>query len=83
MAAALFAVDPVGSGGISVRALPGPVRDLWMELLRELLPPDLPFRRIPLHIADGRLLGGHDLAATLHAGRPVAERGLLAEADGG
>ncbi|MEA1051476.1 magnesium chelatase subunit D [Lamprobacter modestohalophilus] len=83
LAAALFAVDPVGSGGISVRALPGPVRDLWMELLRELLPPDLPFRRIPLHIADGRLLGGLDLAATLHAGRPVAERGLLAEADGG
>jgi magnesium chelatase subunit D len=40
-------------------------------------------RRIPLHIADGRLLGGLDLAATLHAGRPVAERGLLAEADGG
>ncbi len=83
LAAALFAVDPAGSGGISVRALPGPVRDLWMELLRELLPPELPFRRIPLHIADGRLLGGLDLAATLHAGRPVAERGLLAEADGG
>ncbi len=83
LAAALFAVDPAGSGGISVRALPGPVRDLWMELLRELLPPELPFRRIPLHVADGRLLGGLDLAATLHAGRPVAERGLLAEADGG
>ena len=32
---------------------------------------------------DGRLLGGLDLAATLKAGRPVAERGLLAEADGG
>ena len=83
LAAALFAIDPAGSGGISVRALPGPVRDLWVELLRELLPPELPFRRIPLHIADGRLLGGLDLAATLHAGRPVAERGLLAEADGG
>lgn len=83
LAAALFAVDPAGSGGISVRALPGPVREIWMELLRELLPPELPFRRIPLHVADGRLLGGLDLAATLHAGRPVAERGLLAEADGG
>jgi magnesium chelatase subunit D len=82
LAAALFAVDPAGSGGISVRALPGPVRELWIELLRELLPPELPFRRIPLHIADGRLLGGLDLAATLHAGRPIAERGLLAEADG-
>ncbi|NEX15835.1 MAG: magnesium chelatase ATPase subunit D [Halochromatium sp.] len=83
LAAALFAVDPVGSGGIAVRALPGPVREIWSELLRELLPPAVPFRRIPLHVADGRLLGGLDLAATLHAGRPVAERGLLAEADGG
>ncbi|MFY7960971.1 MAG: magnesium chelatase subunit D, partial [Elsteraceae bacterium] len=32
---------------------------------------------------DGRLLGGLDLAATLQAGRPIAERGLLAEVDGG
>lgn len=82
-AAALFAVDPIGSAGISVRALPGPVRDLWLDLLRELLPADKPFRRIPLHIADGRLLGGLDLSATLRAGRPITERGLLAEADGG
>jgi magnesium chelatase subunit D len=41
------------------------------------------FMHMPLHIADGRLLGGLDLNATLLAGRPVAERGLLAEADGG
>jgi magnesium chelatase subunit D len=82
-AAALFAVDPLGTGGINVRALPGPVREIWLELLRDLLPAEEPYRRIPLHIADGRLLGGLDLAATLHAGRPVAERGLLAEADGG
>ena len=59
------------------------MRDIWLELLRELLPAEVPFRRVPLHISDGRLLGGLDLAATLHAGRPVAERGLLAEADGG
>jgi magnesium chelatase subunit D len=83
LAAALFAVDPVGSGGIAVRALPGPVRDIWLELLHELLPAEVPVRRVPLHVSDGRLLGGLDLAATLNAGRPVAERGLLAEADGG
>jgi magnesium chelatase subunit D len=34
-------------------------------------------------VSDGRLLGGLDLAATLRSGRPVAERGLLSEADGG
>ncbi|MBB1074315.1 magnesium chelatase subunit D [Rhodoferax sp. 4810] len=83
LAAALLAVDPAGTAGVVVKAFPGPVRDLWLDLIRELLPPDAPFRRIPLHIADGRLLGGLDLAATLRSGRPVAERGLLVEADGG
>ncbi len=83
LAAALLAIDPPGVAGIVLRALPGPVRDLWLELLRELLPAATPLRRVPLHIADGRLLGGLDLAATLRAGRPVAERGLLAESDGG
>jgi magnesium chelatase subunit D len=40
-------------------------------------------RRIPANIGDEGLLGGLDFAATLKAGRPVAQRGLLAEADGG
>jgi magnesium chelatase subunit D len=40
-------------------------------------------RRAPLAIADDRLLGGLDLAATLRAGRPVAETGLVAQTHGG
>ncbi len=80
-AAALFAVDPVGTG-VALRALAGPMRVRWLALLRALLP-DGPVRTIPLNIADGRLLGGLDLAATLQAGRPVMARGVLAEADGG
>jgi len=83
LAASLFAVDPAGTGGVAVRALPGPVRDRWLAVLRDGLPRSAPVRRVPLHVPDGRLLGGLDLAATLKAGRPVAERGLLAEADGG
>lgn len=83
LAAALFAVDPVGTGGVAVRARPGPVREQWLADTRELLPPGTPRRRIPLHVSDGRLLGGLDLAATLRTGRPVAEHGLLCEADGG
>ncbi len=47
------------------------------------LPDDTPWRRVPLGIADDRLLGGLDLAATLSAGRPVAQRGVLADAHGG
>jgi magnesium chelatase subunit D len=80
-AAALFAIDPVGTGGILVRAAAGPVRDQWLALLRDMLPADARLRRMPARIEDGRLLGGLDLAATLRAGRPVAERGLLADAD--
>ncbi|RNE89979.1 magnesium chelatase subunit D [Marichromatium sp. AB32] len=83
LAAALMSVDPVGTGGVALRALAGPVREQWLSLMRDLQPPEAPHRRIPLHVSDGRLLGGLDLAATLNAGRPIAERGLLVEADGG
>ena len=83
MAAQVFAVDPIGTGGILVRSRAGPVRDRFLSMLRAALPPSMPLRHLPLHITDGRLLGGLDLNATLLAGRPVAERGLLAEADGG
>lgn len=82
-AAALFAVDPVGTGGVVVRALPGPARDGWLQCLHGLLPEGTPLRRVPLHINDERLLGGLDLAATLQAGRPIAQQGVLTLADGG
>ena len=83
VAAQLFAVDPFGTGGILLRARAGPVRDRWLALLRATLPAAQPIKHLPLHIGDGRLLGGLDLSATLRAGYPIAERGLLAEADGG
>lgn len=79
----LFALDPPRLGGIVLRAHPGPVRDLFLAHLREILPADAPVRRLPPQIADDRLLGGIDLSASLQAGRPIAMRGLLAEADGG
>jgi magnesium chelatase subunit D len=82
-AATLFAVDPIGTGGICVRAGAGPVRDAWLQGVQELFPAPPKFRKLPPAIADGRLLGGIDLAATLRARRPMVERGLLAEIDGG
>jgi magnesium chelatase subunit D len=82
-AATLFAVDPPGLGGIAVLAAPGPVRELWLESLRAALPKGAPVRRLPANIQDDRLLGGVDLAATLRAGRTIAQSGVLAEADGG
>jgi len=83
LAAALCAIDPAGTAGVALRAPAGPVRERWLGLMQEFLPPSAPVRRVPVQVADGRLLGGLDLAATLRAGRPVAERGLLADADGG
>jgi len=82
-AAALFAVDPAASGGVVVRAGAGPVRDRWLEILRQFLPQETPFRKLPTGISDSRLLGGIDLAATLQAGHAVLEKGLLAEVDRG
>ncbi len=82
-AAALLAVDPRLFGGVRLKSAAGPRRDAWLAVLRALLPADVPWLRLPLHIADERLLGGLDLAATLASGRPVAHRGVLAQADGG
>jgi magnesium chelatase subunit D len=82
-AALLFASDPAGLGGVALRAAPGLVRDRWLALVRDALPASAPWRRVPLGIADERLLGGLDLAATLRSGAPVRERGLLADAAGG
>ena len=83
LAAALFAVDPVGLQGILLRAQPGPVRDGWLQQLQQLLPAGTPWRRLPLHTGDDRLLGGLDFAATLVTGRPVVQTGLLAASHGG
>lgn len=81
--AVLFAVDPAGLGGVALRARAGPGREAWLADLTKLLPSGTPLRRVPLHIGDERLLGGLDLSATLQAGRPIAQRGVLSEADGG
>lgn len=81
--AALFAIDPFGTAGVCLRSAPGAARDLWIDYLRSLLPPAAPWKKLPLHIDDDRLLGGVDLAASLVGGRPVFQSGILMEADGG
>ena len=81
-AVALFAVDPL-MGGVALRANPGPARDAWLAALRAFLPAEMQMRRAPSQIGDDRWLGGVDIAASLRAGRPVAEQGLLAQCDDG
>ncbi|MCZ8374786.1 MAG: magnesium chelatase subunit D [Beijerinckiaceae bacterium] len=83
LALAVLAVAPEAAGGIWLRAQAGPDRERWLAALRTHAMPGVPFRRMPAGIAESRLIGGLDLAATLASGLPVTERGLLAEADGG
>ena len=82
LAAALLAVDPVGCGGIVLRARPGPARTAWLALFAALNGGKAPPLRVPTSIDDDRLLGGLDLGATLAAGRPVTTPGLLRDAQG-
>ena len=81
-AAALLARDPLGLGGVILRAGAGPQRDAWCGMLKAHHPPP-GLHRMPVQIGDEALLGGLDLAATLAAGRPVMRRGLIARAAGG
>ena len=71
----LLAVDPVGLGGLWLRARSGPVRDVWVAGLAAM---DLPQRRLHPEIGDDALFGGLDLVATLQAGSPVVTAGLFA-----
>ena len=81
----LLAANPFGLGGACIRARSGPVRDEWIAQLKRSLDANRGMRwhRLPLATTDDRLLGGLDLQATLAAGRPVSEKGLLAQANGG
>jgi magnesium chelatase subunit D len=53
-----------------------------MSLLQTLMG-DSAWKRMPVNITDERLLGGLDLSATLSAGRPILQQGVLADVNGG
>lgn len=78
LAARLFAFAPRTFGGMSLRG-GSPARDALVVALGEAIA----LRRLPGHVDDERLLGGIDLAASLSAGRPIRQRGLIEEAAGG
>ena len=78
-----MAVSPSACGGAIIRAQAGPARDAWINCLKSLCPPATVFKRLPVNASPQRIFGGLDLTATLRAGHPVLQRGLLSEADGG
>jgi magnesium chelatase subunit D len=83
LAAAVHIIAPNATGGIRLKAHAGSVRETWLASFQTMHLPETQIRRMPAHITDSRLLGGLDLAATLHAGKPIAEKGLLADANEG
>ena len=79
-AAAIVVLLGHALGGAHLRAPPGPVRDYWLERVKDLSGQSV-LRKIPANVSEARLLGGTDLSATLEHGRPIAATGLLAECD--
>ena len=75
-------VDPVGFGGVWLRAGHGPVREAWLAQLARALGPR-PLVKVPHHIDSERLLGGTDLTHTLQTGALQWQDGVLATAHGG
>lgn len=71
-----LAVDPVGLGGISLRARSGPVQKAFEEALSSL---PLPRQRINPSAPDTQLFGGIDVLASLQEGRVIHQPGLVAE----
>ena len=78
LAARLFTLAPRTFGGIILRG-GSPARDALVAALDETIA----LRRMPGHVDDERLLGGIDLAASLSAGKPIRQRGLIQEAQTG
>lgn len=78
LAARLFALAPQVFKGMVLRG-PGTAREALVAALGEAIQ----LRRLPGHVDDERLLGGIDLAASLSAGKPVRQIGLIEEARGG
>lgn len=74
LALALLSVDPVGLGGMVIRARCGPVRDAFLAGLGSV---PLPRRRIHPDISDDALFGGMDLSATLSAQKIVYSQGVM------
>lgn len=77
-AARLFLLAPKLFRGMVLRGA-SPAREALVAALGQ----HIVLRRIPGHVDDERLLGGIDLAASLSAGRPIRQTGLIEEAAGG
>ncbi len=72
----LLCIDPVGLGGIVLRARSGPVRDAYLEGVGQF---DGGTLRLHPSMTHEALFGGMDLAATLSSGGIVTTPGMLSQ----
>ncbi|MEM6909228.1 MAG: magnesium chelatase subunit D [Pseudomonadota bacterium] len=83
LAARLVLNAPHLFGGLALRGA-GLSRDAVLQAMSAAcIAEGRPWRRLPAHIDDERLLGGTDIAASLAAGTSIAQTGLLSECAGG
>lgn len=78
-AAEAFAIGADRLRGMRILGPAGPVRDMYLRLLRALLGDNFSERWLAASATEAVLLGGADLAASLEAKRLVQTKGLLTQ----
>ena len=81
--AILLAINPRGLKGVTVKSQFGPVRDTWLQYLRNLtISCEKQILKAPANISADQLLGALDIEASLQAGSLVMSKGLLERVEG-
>jgi magnesium chelatase subunit D len=75
--AKMIAVDPTGLGGVWVKSQAGPVRDLWLKGLQQLIHNQVDLIKVPSNTDGGALIGELDLLKTLAQQKKVYTQGIL------
>lgn len=75
--AKMIAVDPAGLGGVWVKSQAGPVRDVWLKGLQQLIHNQVDLIKVPSNADEGALIGELDLLKTLALQKKVYTQGIL------
>ena len=81
--AKMIAVDPAGLGGVWVKSQAGPVRDLWLKGLQQLIHNQVDLIKVPSNSDEGALIGELDLLKTLALQKKVYTQGILDQVQAG
>ena len=81
--AILLAINPKGLKGVTVKSQFGPVREAWLEYLKQLTSScGTQILKAPSNISAEQLLGALDIEASLQAGSLIMSKGLLERVEG-